>query len=108
MVSLAGVATPTAAGTNNASALLDANLAAGRAAKTAISCGREQVTYGELYAHACGVGSMLRELGLGVGDRVLLVMDDCADFPAVFLGAIRVGVVPVPVNPYYAAGEYAY
>jgi benzoate-CoA ligase family protein len=107
-VSLAIVATPTAAGTNNASALLDANLAAGRGGKTAVSCGDERVTYAELYARACGAGSLLRDLGVGAGERVLLVMDDCVDFPAVFLGAIRVGAVPVPVNPYYAAGEYDY
>ena len=107
-VSLAPVATPTAAGTNNASALLDANLEAGRGDKTAVSCGAASVTYGELYAHACGVGSLLRELGVRAGERVLLVMDDCVEFPAVFLGAIRVGAVPVPVNPYYAADEYDY
>jgi benzoate-CoA ligase len=107
-VSLAIVATPTAASLYNASTLLDGNLAAGRSEKTAISCADQHVTYGELYTHACGVGSMLRELGVGAGERVLLVMDDCVDFPAVFLGAIRVGVVPVPVNPFYAAGEYDY
>ncbi len=100
--------TRTAAGPNNVSALLDANLAAGRGAKTVISCAGERVTYGELYARACGAGSMLRELGVGPGERVLLVMDDCVDFPAVFLGAIRVGAVPVPVNPLYAPEEYAF
>jgi benzoate-CoA ligase family protein len=35
-------------------------------------------------------------------------MDDCADLPALFLGAIRIGAVPVPVNPLYAADEYDY
>jgi benzoate-CoA ligase family protein len=102
------VETPGAADPYNASMLLDANLAAGRGAKTAISCGDEHVTYDELYAHACGVGAMLRELGATAGERVLLVMDDCTDLPAVFLGAIRVGAVPVPVNPLYAGDEYEY
>jgi benzoate-CoA ligase family protein len=92
----------------NASTLLDANLAAGRGGKTAISCGDEHVTYDELYAHACGVGATLRELGVESGERVLLVMDDCPGMPAVFLGAMRVGAVPVPVNPLYAADEYGY
>jgi benzoate-CoA ligase family protein len=99
---------PAAADRYNASTLLDANLAAGRGGKTAISCGSEQVTYDELYARACGVGSKLRELGATPGERVLLVMDDCAALPALFLGAMRVGAVPVPVNPLYAAEEYGF
>ena len=100
--------TPTAAGLVNASTLLDTNLAAGRGGKAAVSCGGERVTYDELYAHACGIGTMLRELGVEEGERVLLVMDDCLDLPALFLGAIRIGAVPVPVNPLYAPEEYAY
>ena len=31
-------------------------------------------------------------------------MDDNPGFPAVFLGAMRIGAVPVPVNPLYGAG----
>jgi benzoate-CoA ligase family protein len=92
----------------NASTLLDVNLEAGRGDKVAISCGGDAVTYGQLYGRACGAGAALRTLGVGAGDRVLLVMDDCADLPAIFLGAIRIGAVPVPVNPLYAADEYAY
>jgi benzoate-CoA ligase family protein len=99
---------PTRVDSMNASTLLDANLAAGRADKPAVSCGGEGITYGELYGRACGAGARLRELGVGRGERVLLVMDDCVDLPAVFLGAIRVGAVPIPVNPLYAPGEYAY
>jgi benzoate-CoA ligase family protein len=102
------VTSPTVAGPCNASTLLDANLAAGRGEKLAISCGDETVTYAELYARACGAGSALRALGVGTGDRVLLVADDCAGLPAVFLGAIRIGAVPVPVNPLYTADEYDY
>jgi benzoate-CoA ligase family protein len=102
------MASPIATDAYNASALLDTNLSAGRADKVAIRCGEERVTYGELYGRACGSGTFLRELGVEAGDRVLLVMDDCPDFPAVFLGAMRIGAVPVPVNPLYASEEYGY
>ena len=107
-VSLVSVAPSTATDLYNASTLLDANLAAGRGQKVAVSCGGERVTYDELYGRACGAGARLRELGVETGDRVLLVMDDCPGFPAAFLGAIRIGAVPVPVNPLYSAGEYGY
>jgi benzoate-CoA ligase family protein len=92
----------------NASLLLDHNLEAGRGDKTAILCRDEAVTYAELFARACGVGATLRDLGVGRGERVLLVMDDCPWFPAAFLGAMRVGAVPVPVNPLYGPDDYPY
>jgi benzoate-CoA ligase family protein len=102
------VTSTTAAGVLNVSTLLDANLAAGRGEKTAISCGGERITYGDLFRRACGAGAALRALGVDVADRVLMVMDDCIDLPAVFLGAIRIGAVPVPINPLYSADEYGH
>jgi benzoate-CoA ligase len=92
----------------NASTLLDANLAAGRGEKLAISCGDERVTYDELYRRVCGAAAALRTLGIEAGRRVLLVMDDCVGLPIVFLGAIRIGAVPIPVNPLYGPEEYDY
>jgi benzoate-CoA ligase len=104
-VSVAAVAIPER---YNASLLLDRNLAAGREQKTAILCGDEAVTYSELHLRACGAGAALRDLGVERGERVLLVMDDCPWLPAAFLGAMRIGAVPVPVNPLYGADDYPY
>jgi benzoate-CoA ligase family protein len=101
-------ASATATDLYNASTVVDANLAGGRTEKLAVSCGDERLTYGELYRRICGAGGALRALGLKRGERVLLVMDDCVDLPALFLGAIRIGAVPVPVNPLYAPDEYDY
>jgi benzoate-CoA ligase family protein len=92
----------------NASLLLDRNLEAGREGKTAILCGDETLTYSELFSRACGVGAALRDLGVERGERVLVVMDDCPWLPAAFLGAMRIGAVPVPVNPLYGADDYPY
>jgi benzoate-CoA ligase family protein len=92
----------------NASLLLDRNLEAGRQDKAAIHCGDETVTYADLFARACGAGAALRDLGVERGERVLLVMDDCPAFPAAFLGAMRMGAVPVPVNPLYGPDDYPY
>src|ERR1700722_17669205 len=88
--------------TCNVSTLLDANLTAGRGEKAALLCGDEQVTYAQLYGRACAGGA--GEPGV----RGLVVMDDCPDYPAVFLGAIRIGAVPIPVNPLYDAEQYAF
>ena len=92
----------------NASLLLDRNLEAGRGNKAAILCGDEAVTYSELLARTCGVGAALRGLGIDRGERVLVVMDDCPWLPAAFLGAMRIGVVPVPVNPLLGPDDYPY
>jgi benzoate-CoA ligase family protein len=92
----------------NASLLLDRNLEAGRRDKAAILWGDETLTYGEVFARACGAGAALRELGVARGERVLLVMDDNPGFPAAFLGAMRIGAVPVPVNPLYGPDDYPY
>jgi benzoate-CoA ligase family protein len=103
-----GVAAVTIPERYNASLLLDRNLDAGREEKAAIRCGDETVTYAELFARACGVGAALRDLGIQRGERVLVVMDDCPWFPAAFLGAMRIGAVPVSVNPLYGPDEYSY
>jgi benzoate-CoA ligase family protein len=92
----------------NASLLLDRNLEEGRGDATAILCGDESVTYGELHARTCGAAAALRELGVERGERVLLVMDDNPGFPAAFLGAMRIGAVPVPVNPLYGPDDYPF
>jgi benzoate-CoA ligase family protein len=92
----------------NASAVLDANLDAGRGEKVAIYCGDERVTYADLYARACAFGRALKALGIGREDRVLLALDDTPTFPVAFLGALRAGAVPVPVNPLYRAADHRY
>ena len=90
----------------NASMLLDANLEAGRAAKVALVCGDERITYGELLGRVCAMGHALRRLGVGREQRVLLILDDTPAFPVAFFGAMRIGAVPVPVNPLYRAADY--
>ncbi len=89
----------------NASLLLDRNLEAGRDARTAIYWAGGQVTYGELFKLACGAGRALRELGVRREERVLIIADDSPAWAAAFLGALRIGAVPVPVNPLLQRSE---
>src|SRR5437588_704665 len=92
----------------NASELLDRNLEAGRQARTAIYYRDEQVTYGQLHAGVRAMARALGALGAYQGQRVLLVLDDTPVFPIAFFGAIRMGAVPVPVNPLFKAEDYRY
>lgn len=92
----------------NVSSLLDQNLNAGRGEKVAIYSGDQRLTYADLFDRVCRMGTLLAELGIQREQRVLLVLDDTPAFPVAFLGAIRIGAVPVPVNPLYKANDYRY
>ncbi len=92
----------------NAATLIDANLEAGRGAKTAIYFGDERITYLDLYNRVCAMGRALRALGVAGEQRVLLILSDTPAFPVAFFGAMRIGAVPVPVNPLYKASDYRF
>ena len=92
----------------NASAILYANLDAGRGDKVAILCGERRTTYRELCALADRVGSGLVAMGLATGGRVLMLLEDGPEYVAALFGAIRAGFVPVLVNTSSPAELVAY
>ncbi len=49
-------------------------------------------------------GGALQALGLRKGDRVALILPNNDDFVLCFLGAIRAGIIPVPIYPPMALG----
>jgi benzoate-CoA ligase family protein len=89
----------------NASTLLDRVLERGLAGKTAIEWSSGSLTYLQLYARVCQAMRTFSGLGIRREDRVLLVLDDSPTFVAGFLGAIRMGAIPVPVNPLLQRSE---
>jgi benzoate-CoA ligase len=92
----------------NASAILDRNLEAGHADKNALITEDGSVTYGELANLTAGVASYLRELGVEREQRLLMIVGDSPAFPATFLGAMRIGAVPVPVSTMDRVDNYLY
>jgi 4-hydroxybenzoate-CoA ligase len=88
--------------------LLDRNIEEGRADKLAFTDTASELTYGELQQQSCRVANLLRRLGVRREERVAMIMLDTVDFPAVFLGAIRAGIVPVPLNTLLTSDQYAY
>ena len=95
-------------GYNAAVEFIDANLARGRAEKTAFIDATGRYTYGELAERVNRAGNALRMLGAGMETRVLMCMLDGIDFPAVFWGAIKAGCVPIPINTLLTSGDYAH
>ncbi|MEM1234452.1 MAG: class I adenylate-forming enzyme family protein [Pseudomonadota bacterium] len=58
----------------------------------------ERWSYGKLEAAVRGVGSGLLGAGLRPGDLLLLRLGNGVAFPLAYLGAISVGIVPVPTS----------
>ena len=95
-------------GYNFAADILERNLAAGRADKAAYIDARGSTTYGELAERVERFGYALRTLGIRREERILICLTDTIDWPVAFLGAIKAGVVPVPVNTLLTEDDYAY
>ncbi len=87
---------------NAASWYIDRHVAEGRGGKVAIEQVGKQagktVTYAELAERVGQAGHALLGLGLAPGDRLLMVVKDCPEFFFFFWGAIKAGIVPVPVS----------
>src|SRR5262245_29066452 len=88
--------------------LLDRNVEEGRGDRLVFDDTVSRLTYGELQQETRRAATMLRRLGVRREERVAMIMLDTVDFPVVFLGAIRAGIVPVPLNTLLTADQYAY
>ncbi|MGQ0669850.1 MAG: benzoate-CoA ligase family protein [Actinomycetota bacterium] len=77
--------------------LLERNLVPGRAERPYLITEERTWSYEEVAAAADAAGSGLLGLGLSPGDRVILATRDRAEFVISFWGAIKAGLVAVPV-----------
>src|SRR5260370_10249974 len=78
------------------------------AGKVAYIDDQEVLTYHELAERIRRMGAAILAAGVRREERVLLLMQDCNDWPVSFLGAMYAGVGPVPVNTLFTADDYAY
>jgi benzoate-CoA ligase family protein len=93
---------------NAAAAFIDRRLAEGRGAAIAIRTEHEEITYAMLAERVARAGNALLALGVPRGGRLLMVVHDEPAFFYLFWGAIRAGIVPVPVNTLLRAADYAW
>jgi benzoate-CoA ligase family protein len=93
---------------NFAADILKRNLDAGRADKVAYIDHRGSWTYGALATRVDRFAHVLRSLDVRREERVLICLLDGIDWPTAFLGAIKVGVVPVPVNTLLTEDDYRF
>ena len=94
---------------NVAVPFIDRHIAEGRGAKVALRVhGGADCTYAQLAENVNRAGNALLSLGLARGDRVLMMVKDSCEFVYLFWGAIKAGIVPVPLNTLLRAKDYAF
>ncbi|MDA0704596.1 MAG: AMP-binding protein [Proteobacteria bacterium] len=93
---------------NAAQAILGPALAAGAAGRPALIAPNETMSFGALEEGSARAASLLAGEGLRRGDRVLLLLDDSPAFALAYLGALRLGALPVAFNPGAVGAEIGF
>jgi benzoate-CoA ligase family protein len=93
---------------NVAVPFIDRHLTEGRATRVAIRSVGEDVSYASLADRVARCGNALLRLGIAPKSRLLMVVRDCPEFFYVFWGAIKAGIIPVPLNTALRVDDYKF
>lgn len=93
---------------NAVSDFVDAAVERGQGAKVAFVDPERSLSYDGLRRGTCKVANILAGLGIRREGRIAMLMLDNIDFPAVFWGALRAGIVPVCLNTLLTTRQYQY
>ena len=88
--------------------LLDINIARGLGDKVAFVDQTSEITYQQLQDNTCKIANLLEQHNIRRETRIGILMHDSVHWPAVFLGAIRGGIIPVAMNTLLASEPYRY
>ena len=70
--------------------------------------GKRTLSTGEFFRRTCALAESLNELGVGAGDRVILLCDNRPEWHMVDLAVLDLGAVDVPVYQTLTADQIAY
>jgi benzoate-CoA ligase family protein len=93
---------------NAAEYFVDRNVAEGRGDKAAILFEDQVISYNLLLENVNRTASALSQLGVGMENRVLLLLRDTPEMIFAFYGAIKMGAVPIPGNILMKAPDFLY
>jgi 4-hydroxybenzoate-CoA ligase len=93
---------------NAAADFVDANVARGLGDKAAFVAPGRTLTYGQLQRQSCRFATGFLALGIRPEERVALLLPDDIDYPVAFWGAIRAGIVVIPLNTWLKPEQYRY
>jgi acyl-coenzyme A synthetase/AMP-(fatty) acid ligase len=72
------------------------------------SLGTSQISFTELAQRTSQFAELLRQFNVPAGERVLIRLPNCLDYPTAFLGAMKAGAIAVPTSTLLTAEEVAY
>jgi len=76
--------------------------------RDAVVIGPERISYSNLWEQTRRYAAVLRDAGVGPGDRVALLMPNVPDFPRVYYAILGLGAVVVPVHALLVAREIGF
>ncbi len=88
--------------------LADRQVEIGRGEQVAYLTDDGQLTYAALVALQNRYGNLLAASGVEIENRVAMILYDSPDLIAAFLGAMKIGAVPVVLNPYAPLDLYVH
>jgi len=77
------------------------------AAKTAVICAGNQLSWSDLDAYASGFAQHLSSQNIAAGDRVAILLPNGLEFVIAFLAILKLGATPAPLNPQVKQDELA-
>ncbi len=89
---------------------VDRHVAEGRGGKTAFreaAGAKREITYGELSERSDRVAGAFARAGITREDRVACLVLDQIEYPEIFWGGLKAGVVPIPLNTLLSTDVYA-
>jgi len=76
--------------------------------RDAVICGGRRLSYGDLQDSVTRLAQGLADLGLGVGDRIVLYLPNGVEFVQAFYAALSLGAIAVPVTTRMTISELAF
>jgi acyl-coenzyme A synthetase/AMP-(fatty) acid ligase len=73
--------------------------------KVAVNDHAQSLTYQQLGSKIINIAGFLHDHGIQPEQRVLIALDNCVEWPAVFFGCVYMGAIPVVVSPYYHTND---
>ncbi|MFC1532967.1 benzoate-CoA ligase family protein [Thermodesulfobacteriota bacterium] len=87
---------------------IDRNIRQGRGHQVAVYTDHRNYTYNDIQKMVNKTANGMRDLGVRVEDKIMILMLDIPQFYAMFWGAIRIGAIPIPVNTMLTPEDYEF
>jgi benzoate-CoA ligase len=93
---------------NAADFFVDRNIRQGRGHKIAIYSEHRNYTYNDVQKMVNKTANAMRDLGVRIEDRIMMLMLDIPQFYGIFWASVKIGAAPIPVNTMLTPEDYEF